>query len=375
MEKKYSILFDSFHLYHLPQFEPLIELLAHDDRFMIYHSTSREIPKKEYELCSSILNDKPGEFISGDNEEERKKKIRDLDLDVFICGWSRYDIDQFVNEDTIVGMAYHGIGIKPSYWRDNHTRLDIRFVEGPYRMDQLREKGIETDLALTGFMKLDHLFQENKIDGDSLIHKFNLDTSKKTILFAPTFYPSSFELIAAKLGDYTSDHNLLIKPHLWTTFMNKFAGINHKKQRGLFNRIADSFDHVHLIPPEMYNITPFYKISDLLITEASSTIYEMLAMDKPVLVNRFYKLKLSHRLFKNRLYRARLNEQMEKEISEFCFEANKPNELPHVIDEALNKVESKMPAMEEHKRKMLFQLDGKASLRVRDEILKRLEFK
>ena len=375
MKKKYSILFDSFHLYHLPQFEPLIELLAHDDRFMMYHSTSRKIPRKEYELCSSILNDKPGEFIAGDNEEERKKKIRDLDLDVFICGWSRYDIDQFVNEDTIVGMAYHGIGIKPSYWRDNHDRLDIRFVEGPYRMDQLRKKGIETDLALTGFMKLDHLFQENKIDTDPLIDKFNLDTSKKTILFAPTFYPSSFELIAAKLGDYTSDHNLLIKPHLWTTFMNKFAGINHKKQRGLFNRLADSFDHVHLIPPEMYNITPFYKISDLLITEASSTIYEMLAIDKPVLVNRFYKLKLSHRLFKNRLYRARLNEQMEKEISEFCFEANQPNELSHVIDEALNKVKTKMPAMENYKGRMLFQLDGKASLRVRDEILKRLKFK
>ena len=375
MKKKYSILFDSFHLYHLPQFEPLIELLAHDDRFMMYHSTSRKIPRKEYELCSSILNDKPGEFIAGDNEEERKKKIKDLDLDVFICGWSRYDIDQFVNEDTIVGMAYHGIGIKPSYWRDNHDRLDIRFVEGPYRMDQLRKKGIETDLALTGFMKLDYLFQENKINPDPLIDKFNLDTSKKTILFAPTFYPSSFELIAAKLGDYTSDHNLLIKPHLWTMFMNKFAGINHKKQRGLFNRLADSFDHVHLIPPEMYNITPFYKISDLLITEASSTIYEMLAMDKPVLVNRFYKLKLSHRLFKNRLYRARLNEQMEKEISEFCFEANQPDELPHVIDEALNKVKTKMSAMENNKSKMLFQLDGKASLRVRDEILKRLKFK
>ena len=77
--------------------------------------------------------------------------------------------------------------------------------------------------------------------------------------------------------------------------MNKFAGINHKKQRGLFNRIADSFDHVHLIPPEMYNITPFYKISDLLITEASSTIYEMLAKEKPLLDNRFYKQKISHK--------------------------------------------------------------------------------
>jgi len=42
-----------------------------------------------------------------------------------------------------------------------------------------------------------------------------------------------------------------------------------------------------------------------LLTEASSTIYEMLACGKPVVVNRFFKLKLSHRLFKNRLYKKR----------------------------------------------------------------------
>jgi len=372
MGKKYSILFDSFHLYHLPQFEPLIDLLAQDERFTIYHSASRKIQKKEYELARSILIDKPGEFISAQNEEEREKKIRDLDLDVFICGWSRYDIDHFVNDKTLVGMAYHGIGIKPSYWRDNHSRLDIRFVEGPYRMDQLREKGIETDLALTGFMKLDYLFQDDKIDSDSLIYQFNLDKRKKTILFAPTFYPSSFELLGTKLGDYTREFNLLIKPHLWTMYMNRFAGINHKKQRDLFNRVADDFDHIHLIPPEMYNITPFYKISDLLITEASSTIYEMLALDKPVLVNRFYKLKLSHRLFKKRLYRARLNEEMEREISDFCFEVKQPSELPYVIEDAIYNLKSKLSVMEEYKKKMLYGLDGNASMRVKDEILARL---
>ena len=375
MKKKYSILFDSFHLYHLPQFEPLLELLSQDDRFVIYHSTSKEIQKKEYELCRKILADKPGQFISGEDEEERKKKIQELDLDVFICGWSRYDIDQFVNENTLVAMAYHGIGIKPSYWLDNHHRLDIRFVEGSYRMDQLRQKGIKTDLALTGFMKLDYLFQKDKIDTTPLINKFNLDTTKKTILFAPTFYPSSFELLGLQLGEYTRDYNLLIKPHLWTMFMNRFAGINHKNQRNLFYKLEDNFDHVHLIPPEMYNITPFYKISDLLITEASSTIYEMLALDKPILVNRFYKLKLSHRLFKKRLYRARLNEEMEKQISEFCFEAHTPNELPSAINESLTNIKSKITAMRIYKKKMFYRLDGEASFRVRDKILEKLREK
>ena len=156
MRNKYKILFDSYHLYHLPQFEPLIDLLANDDKFEIYHSTSRKIQAEEYDLCKSILNDKPGKFISAENEKEREKIIRNLGLDIFICGWSRYDLNQFVNEKTLVCMAYHGIGIKPSYWRDNHSRIDVRFVEGPYRINQLRNKGIKTQLALTGFMKLDY---------------------------------------------------------------------------------------------------------------------------------------------------------------------------------------------------------------------------
>ena len=373
MKKKFSILFDSFHLYHLPQFEPLIDLLSDDDRFQIYHSTSTEIQSKEYKICRSILVNKPGSFIFAENEDERKKKIKNLNLDVFVCGWSRYDIDEYVSKKTLVGMAYHGIGIKPSYWRDNHDRLDLRFVEGPYRMNQLKDKGIKTDLALTGFMKLDSLFKDNKNDKDLLKENFSLDKEKKTILFAPTFYPSSFELLGTMLGDYTRDFNLLIKPHLWTMYKNNFAGMSHKKQRNLFQRVADDFEHVHLIPSEMYNITPFYEISDMLITDASSTIYEMLALDKPILVNRFYKLKLSHRIFKKRIYKARLNKEMEEEIADFCFEVHKPNDLPQVIEEGFTNINSKLSAMKTYKEKMLYKLDGKASLRARDEILARLD--
>ena len=76
MGKKFSILFDRFHLYHLPQFEPLIDLLSNDDRFQIYHSTSREIQNKEYELCRSILIEKPGIFIwSPKTFQKNLKKI------------------------------------------------------------------------------------------------------------------------------------------------------------------------------------------------------------------------------------------------------------------------------------------------------------
>ncbi len=372
MKKPISILFDSYHLYHLPQFEPLIDLLSNDKRFKIYHSTSRDIKKVEYDLCSKILRQKPGSFIFSDSEDQRKKIIRDLNLDIFICGWSRYKLEEFVNEKTLVGMIYHGIGVKPSYWLDNNDRLDLRFVEGEYRMNQLRENGIKTDLALTGYIKLDPLFRQGGTNLNYLGKNLDLDPDKKTILFAPTFYPSSAEKIGLNLGEYTKGYNLLIKPHLWTVFLNKFGQVDLRPQRELFSALEEKYNHIHLIDPEQYNITPFYKISDLLLTEASSTIYEMLALGKPVVINRFLKLKLSHRIFKYRLYRKRLSKEMSRDISKFCFEVDRPSSIRKTIERAFSENENYKKERENFKDKMLYKLDGMASERARDAILSKL---
>ena len=369
MGVKLKILFDSYHLYHLPQFEPLIDLLELDDRFDIFHSTSNNIPKEEYQLCASILKSKPGTLILAETENDRQKRIKKLDLDFFICGWSRYDIDKYVNKKTYVGMIYHGIGIKPSYWLDNHKRLDMRFVESKYRVQQLKQNGVETDLNLTGFIKLDPIFQRNKIDINKIKQKYNLDPDKKTILFAPTFYPSSVEPIGMKLGEYTRGYNVLIKPHLWTTFLKNFAEINHQKKNRIFRNLVEHYSHIHLIPPKEYNIISFFKVADVLLTEASSTIYEMLACNKPVVVNRFFKLKFSHRVFRSRLYKKRLNLEMEKDISDFCFEAHKPRDIPFAIDSALNHFNGKKEKIKEYQEKMFFKLDGLAASRARDAIL------
>ena len=121
-----------------------------------------------------------------------------------------------------------------------------------------------------------------------------------------------------------------------------------------------------------YNITPFYKISDLLLTEASSTIYEMLALGKPVVINRFFKLKLSHRIFKYRLYRKRLNKEMSSDISKFCFEVDRPASIPKIIEEAFARNENCKHEIKEFQDKMLYKLDGKASERARDAILSKL---
>ena len=79
---KIKILFDSYHLYHLPQFDPVINLLSKDHRFEIFHSTCSENKKEEVELCLSILKSKPGKLIFADSEIERIEKIRKLAREV-----------------------------------------------------------------------------------------------------------------------------------------------------------------------------------------------------------------------------------------------------------------------------------------------------
>ena len=373
MTNEISILFDAYHLYHLPQFDPLIDLLEKDNRFRVYYSTYSKNRKEEIDICSSILKKRPGKFVFDVEEEKRVKKIRDLDLDVFICGWSRYDLDSFVSDKTLVGMIYHGIGIKPSYWRDNHKRLDLRFVEGEYRINQLRNYGIKTDLALTGFIKLDPLFNGSGPDSDQLKKELGLDSSKKTILFAPTFYPSSLEKIGMRLGDYTGEYNVILKPHLWTYFLDIFGEVNLKMQRELISNLIEKFDHIKLLEPEKYNILPYYLIADVLLTEASSTIYEMIALSKPVVVNRFYKLKLSHKLFRNRLYRARLNKEMNQDVESFCFTADNHLDVPYALETALIEKHKNYDSMKKYQTKMLYKLDGCAAVRARDEILERIK--
>ena len=372
MENQISILFDVYHLYHLAQFDPLIDLLENDSRFKIFFSTSSKNRKEEIEICTSILNKRKGSFIFHENEDIRKTEIKKLNLDVFICGWSRYEIESYVSKTTLVIMIYHGIGVKPSYWRDNNKRLDVRFVEGQYRIDQLRKHGVDTDLVLTGYIKLDSLFNKNSNYYKDKEESLGLDKSKKTILYAPTFYPSSLEKLGLSLGDITSGYNLIIKPHMWTYYLDSFGGISLKGQRKLIFKLIDQFDHIRLLEPAEYNVTPYYKISDLLLTDASSTIYEMIALSKPVVVNRFYHLKLSHRIFQKRLYKRRLDKEMNDEVEKFCFLADNVKQLPLAIENALNQNNKSTALIKEYQKKMLYKLDGSASIRARDEILKRI---
>ena len=372
MRKKYKVLFDVYHLYHLPQMEPVARLLIKNPHFDVYFSTSHNVEIAERELTINIFKKNNWKFITGQNESERQNLIKNMNLDVFLCGWSRYPIEKFCDPSTLCCMIYHGIGIKPTYYRDHNQRIDIRFIEGSFREKQLRKYGVESDLELVGFAKLDPLFNGEIGEQSEILEQLNLDVSKKTILYAPTFYPSSFEVFKYKLPEITKDYNLIIKLHQWIYFVRNFGGTNLRSQLKLIKKIKKRFPSVKIIGPEDYNIISLYRAADVLLTEASSTIYEMMALQKHVVICNFYKKKLSHKINEKRIFRRRLDRGMKSDLYDFCYHINSPKELPDILDKCFNKPDPFIDIRNNYINKMLYKLDGKVSERIMDALLKRL---
>jgi hypothetical protein len=75
----YRIVFDAYHLYHLPQFDPVIDLLLQDDRFEVFLTTSSDNLIDEQVLTQRILRRRGATCIFADSEDERARKIRELD--------------------------------------------------------------------------------------------------------------------------------------------------------------------------------------------------------------------------------------------------------------------------------------------------------
>ena len=155
-----KILFETHHLYYLPNFLPIINSLKSRGGYKIFMSMPQYMQDRERNLFYNAANDIGLELIKTDLEEDRIDNIKSKNFDVIIVG-NVGQLSKIVSESTIAVMVYHGIGLKQSYYNDIDSRIDIRAVESELRYETLTAQGHQ-NLALTGFTKLDPLFSINE---------------------------------------------------------------------------------------------------------------------------------------------------------------------------------------------------------------------
>ena len=188
-----SVLFETHHLYYLPNFTPVIQELKKRGGFNISASIPQKMPKDEQKIFYHACSNLGISIIKALNEEDRIEKIKEENFDVILVG-NVGQLNHLTSKKTITVMVYHGIGLKQSYYNDMDDRINIRTVESQDRFDELKANG-HKNLILTGFTKLDPLIDLASEEVSRLGQGLGLNPNKKTILYAPSFYPSSIELL------------------------------------------------------------------------------------------------------------------------------------------------------------------------------------
>jgi CDP-glycerol glycerophosphotransferase (TagB/SpsB family) len=353
-----KLLFKIGYIYHKAAMEPLIEAFASDPNYEIALSLNEERIRKW------------GIFLQPQNEAFKRavedKRFRFTDenehFDVIIVGDTIREPAKYGR--TLLCFVNHGTGIKNILYRNLKRHAGTKymiFVEGDYRVEKLQESGClgESEVYKIGLPKLDPYFQPGYFDREKILTKYGLNPSKKTILFAPTYKPTCMYEVKDAIFTETENYNLIIKLHHYS-WTGKYAP--HKQHR-IFERRVKKYPHSVLIPLEDYNILPLMAVADTLISEASSTVFDFLALDKIGIIYDLEGDKLKHSDGQ-----PLLTTDNREFLSGAFVHIDRPDKIGEAIKCALNPTAEMKDKANEYRNYFFWGLDGKASWRLKETV-------
>ena len=243
--------------------------------FGILEPISSELKNKGYDILwyvdQTILNDFPYKL---DPHCTSIKELKSFDSDaIFVCGNA---VPHYLKG--VKAQVFHGLaGEKKGHFRIR-SYFDLYLTQGPYFTKVfLENKKIHKDFEVieTGWSRIDNLFKKNSElvkRKKNLLEKYNKD---KILLYAPTFSPkltsaSYLKKEIISISDKTS-YLLLIKFHPLMSDLLKKEYENIAKE------------NTNILIYNDNDISDLLKISDLLISDTSSVIYEFSLLNKPVI--------------------------------------------------------------------------------------------
>lgn len=358
------MVFDVPHLYYLPQFIPVFRELQRrsssgfEALFLLYS----EIDGPEFAAVMADVAAKeelPHRWVK--TLEEGLAYYEATRPTWIVFGNEYKHLDELPKESRHA-MVNHGAGIKSAGHSINSCRFTVRFAEGPYQLQQLKKSYPPGNYVDVGFAKLDPLFRGEPIKGGMTIQSAGLDPNKKTLLYAPTFYPSSLELFPDHWPREFAEYNLVVKPHFFT-----YTKARYRAQRKKLERWKAA-PNVRVASVSDYTLLPFFAMADVLISDASTALFEFAALNKPVVWCDFLKLRWTYRgpfayRFKNRM------DQDILRYADIAVHAPRYADLHSIVADQLAHPAGFERQRREYAEVLLGKLDGHASTRIVDYLL------
>lgn len=181
-------------------------------------------------------------------------------------------------------QVFHGYAAeKKDHWIIRRY-FDTYFTQGPYftsHFNALSEEYGDFEVVETGWPKQDWI-KRNLHTYDAERQRL-LDSTgrKRIILYAPTFSPKLTSLplegMKERLGELAEHNDALV--------VMKFHPLTRKEWADEYRAWAESKDNVIFVN-QGENITKYQLMSDVLISDTSSTVYEFLLLSRPVITVR-----------------------------------------------------------------------------------------
>ena len=348
---RFNIYFYVAYPYYFPHFLPIGKVFQKHNHNVTY-------------ILSDKQNSKNMEEIAKENKLSYKfgsQHIFDKNVDIIFFA---HVFDGIHKVNALSVFLCHGTGTKQCGFKKALSVYDVVLVEGSYRLKQFQRlyPKFKDKLYKVGYSKLDSIINITEQDKDILFQKYNLDKNKKTILYAPTFFPSSIEKMSDQFPEDFKNYNIIVKPHYISLERSRY-----KKQRKKFD-IWRKYDNCKIMGLEEYNLIPFLTISDIMISDESAAIFEFASLNKPVVINRFLKLRWSYYFNPKKLLA-----RMDTDIDDY----RKIGVNPKNYKEMLIAVEEELDDSTRYEKTRLLKaadicgdIDGKVSTRIMNVVLK-----
>lgn len=177
--------------------------------------------------------------------------------------------------------VFHGYAAeKKDHWVIRRY-IDTYFTQGPFftrGFEQLAKKYKDFEVLETGWPRQDWIYRNLHTYDDEREQLLRQSGKKRIVLYAPTFSPSltSMPYMKEALVQLAEERDALV--------LIKFHPLAAQQYIDEYRQLTKEHDNIHWV--DDYSVTRYMLMADLMISDTSSTIYEFLLLDKPVITLR-----------------------------------------------------------------------------------------